>query len=125
MGSQLWLPFFEAGLNSGYSMGQWGSLSLFYFLALLAFSGLLALGVLRNVRGLMLPWAVWTALMVVFQLAFGAWMVYGYYIYPEVVFVAVCCWIWAGFNSYALLAVRSHYRNVKRLQSPDIEYLNT
>jgi len=52
-------------------------------------------------------------------------MIFGYYIYLEVVFVALCCWLWMGINLYAMLAVRSHYRNVKMFQSPDIEYVNT
>lgn len=33
-------------------------------------------------------------------------MIFGYYIYLEVVFVSLCCWLWMGINVYAFLAVR-------------------
>ena len=32
----------------------------------------------------MIPWLVWMALIVLFQAAWGLWMIAGYYIYLEV-----------------------------------------
>ncbi len=121
--SQLWLPFFETNLNN--SLTAWGTIVLVYFVLLLVCSFMLAVGVRRDVRGLMIPWMVGMAIVVLFQAGFGLWMIFGYYIYLEVVFVALCCWLWMGINAYAWLAVRSHYRNVKMYQSPEIEYVGT
>ena len=88
------------------------------------FAVLLCFGVWSSIRGLILPWQVLMGFVVLFQAIFGLWLICGYYIYLEVVFVALCDWLWMALNIYTMLVVRSHYRNVKMIQSPDIEYIN-
>ena len=85
---------------------------------------LLCFGVWSAIRGLILPWQILMGLVVLFQMIFGLWLICGYYIYLEVVFVALCDWLWMALNIYCVIVVRSHYRNVKMIQSPDIEYIN-
>ena len=98
---------------------------MFYFALLSLLSILLLIGVRTNIRGLFLPWIVAMYIVVLFQAMFGLWLIFGYYIYLEVVFAALCDWVWMGLHIYCIEVVRSHLTGVKRIQSPDIEYLNT
>ena len=102
-----------------------GGFTVFYFALLSLLSILLLIGVRTNIRGLFLPWIVAMYIVVLFQAMFGLWLIFGYYIYLEVVFAALCDWVWMGLHIYCIEVVRSHLMNVKNLQSPDIEYLNT
>ena len=120
--SQLWLPFFETNLNS--TTQPTGGFIIIFFILLLFASVLLCYGVRREVRGFMLPWMVLLWVAIFFQCLFGLWLVFGYYIYLEVIMAAVCDWIWMAFNIYCYYVVRSHYRNLKHKQNPDIEYVN-
>ena len=83
---------------------------------------LLIFGVKRDIRGLMLPWVYASYVAILFQAMYGLWMVFGYYIYLEMVFSALCNFTWMGLNIYCIMVVKSHVRNVKLFQSPDIEY---
>ena len=95
-----------------------------YFVVLGHCSIMLTVGVTTDIRGLIIPWLIVITLGILFPAAFGLWFIFGYYIYLEVVFVALCLWLWIGLNIYCWYVVRSHYRNVKMFQSPDIEYLD-
>ena len=146
--SQLWLPFFETDLkdtlqgksscpplfsadNRGTMLVSCipfagaGGFTVFYFALLSLLSILLLIGVRTNIRGLFLPWIAAMYVVVLFQAMFGLWLIFGYYIYLEVVFAALCDWVWMGLHIYCIEVVRSHLTGVKRIQSPDIEYLNT
>ena len=90
----------------------------------MALSVCLIFGVKREVRGFIVPWLWAMYIVIVFQACFGLWMVFGYYIYLEMVFSALCEFTWMAFNIYCILVVKSHLRNVEYLQSPSIEYLN-
>ena len=37
---------------------------------------------------------------------FGLWLLFGYYIYLEMVFAALCDFTWMGLNIYGILVVR-------------------
>jgi len=119
--SQLWLPFFETDLNSGSLYGS-GGFVLIYFFVMIILSLMLIFGVKRDIRGLMLPWVYASYVAILFQAMYGLWMVFGYYIYLEMVFSALCNFTWMGLNIYCIMVVKSHVRNVKLFQSPDIEY---
>ena len=110
-------------LNSGSLQGS-GGFVIFYFLALIILSVMLILGVRMEIRGLMLPWLYTSYVAILFQIMYGLWMIFGYYIYLEMVFAALCNWTWMGLNIYCIYVVKSHLRNVKMFQSPDIEYYN-
>ena len=101
-----------------------GGFTVFYFALLSLLSILLLIGVRTNIRGLFLPWIVAMYIVVLFQAMFGLWLIFGYYIYLEVVFAALCDWVWMGLHIYCIEVVRSHLMDVKRQQSPDIEYMN-
>ncbi len=121
--SQLWLPFFEANLDT--TMYGVGIFVLIYFIALVIASSLLLFGLRTSIRGFILPWYYMMYVAVLFQAMFGLWLVFGYYIYLEMVFAALCDGLWMGLNMYCMSVVKSHYVNIKMVQSPDIEYLNT
>ena len=82
------------------------------------------IGVRSEIRGFIVPWVYAMYIIILFQAMYGLWMVFGYYIYLEMVFAALCCFTWMAFNWYTLLVVKSHLRNLKYVQSPSIEYLN-
>eukprot|EP00096_Caligus_rogercresseyi_P015297 TRINITY_DN7750_c0_g1_i1.p1 TRINITY_DN7750_c0_g1~~TRINITY_DN7750_c0_g1_i1.p1 ORF type:complete len:178 (+),score=7.15 TRINITY_DN7750_c0_g1_i1:23-535(+) len=119
--SQVYLPFFETDLNN-VDLEASGGFTIFYFVLMCIASIVLAIGVKVNIRGLMIPWMLTLGLAILFQAMFGLWLIFGYYIYLEVILAAVLCWTWMSVNIYALQVVRSHYYNIKYLQSPDIEY---
>ena len=51
---------------------------------------------------------------------FGLWLLFGYYIYLEMVFAALCDFIWMSLNIYCILVVRYNFRNdmsIDRAQS--------
>lgn len=54
---------------------------LLYLLALICSAACLVAGLRRMTRGLLLPWLILFGIAIVFQLLFGIWLVYGYYIY--------------------------------------------
>ena len=110
-------------MKSGTLQGS-GGVTICYFLVLILLSILLLVGVRKEIRGLMLPWLYTSNVAILFQIMYGLWMVFGYYIYLEMVFAALCNWTWMGLNIYCIWVVKSHLRNVERKQSPDIEYYN-
>ena len=117
----MYLNFFS---DEGASVQGTGIFVILYFVILFVLSCLLLQGVRTDIRGFMLPWVYTMYIALLFQAMFGLWLIFGYYIYLETVFVALCDWTWMAFNYYCVLVVRSHLRNVKYFQSPDIEYLN-
>ncbi len=110
-------------LHSGTLQGS-GGFVIVFFIILMIVSTLLIFGIKLEIRGFMLPWKFAMYVVILFQAMFGLWMVFGYYIYLQMVFGALCNWVWMGFNYYCILVVKSHLRNVSYYQSPDIEYLN-
>lgn len=121
--SQLWLPYFEGNLDT--TMQGIGIFVLIFFILLCVASLLLLFGIRSSIRGFMLPWHYMMYVVVLFQAMFGLWLVFGYYIYLEMVFAALCDGLWMGLNIYCMMVVKSHYTNIQLIQSPDIEYLNT
>ena len=113
--------FLLSDLNSGSLYGS-GGFVLIYFFVMIILSVMLIFGVKRDIRGLMLPWVYASYVAILFQAMYGLWMVFGYYIYLEMVFSALCNFTWMGLNIYCIMVVKSHVRNVKLFQSPDIEY---
>ena len=93
-------------------------------MALILLSILLLVGVRKEIRGLMLPWLYTSNIAILFQIMYGLWMIFGYYIYLEMVFAALCNWTWMSLNIYCIWVVKSHLKNVQMKQSPDIEYYN-
>jgi hypothetical protein len=110
-------------LATGTVQGS-GGFVIFFFVVLLLLSIGLIIGVQSEIRGFMMPWVYAMYIAILFQAMFGLWLIFGYYIYLETVFVALCDMTWMLFNVYCVLVVKSHLRNVKFYQSPDIEYLN-
>ena len=112
---------FFLDLNSGSLQGSAGFVILYFFVMIIC-STILIFGVRRDIRGLMLPWVYTSYIAILFQAMYGLWMIFGYYIYLEMVFAALCNFTWMGLNIYCIMVVKSHIRNVKLFQSPDIEY---
>lgn len=125
--SPIYLPLFEASLSTTTHQTpttlHGGRFIVVYFVYMIIVSGLLLWGIKSDIRGLMIPWLVGMALIILFQVIFGLWLIFGYYIYLEVVFAALVNWSWMCYNIYCYYCVRSHFTNVKWFQSPDIEVL--
>jgi hypothetical protein len=121
--SQLYLPYFEANLNT--TIQAVGIFVIIYFLLLAGFSGFLIHGIRSSILGFIKPWVYSMRIVILFQVMFGLWLIFGYYIYLVMIFAALCDFMWAALNYYCICVVNSHYTNIKSIQSPDIEYLNT
>jgi len=117
--SMLWLPFFETDLKSGTLQGS-GGFTIFFLLVLMVLSVLMLLGVRNDIRGIIMPWIYAMYVVILFQAMFGLWLLFGYYIYLELVFSALCDFTWMGFNYYCVLVVKSQLRNLKKQQAPEI-----
>jgi len=123
--SQFYLPLFEANSSPlNPSLQHAGRFLAIYFTFMAIVSVILMFGIRSDIRGLMIPWMAGMFLICLFQATFGCWLVFGYYIYLESVFAALVDWAWMAYNIYCYYVVRSHYRNVKWFQSPDIEVLD-
>lgn len=77
--SQLYTPLFETDIR--HSMIVYGILFILYFVALCVVSYLIYYGIQIATRGWLLPWLILFGLGIFYQLLFGIWLLYGYYIY--------------------------------------------
>lgn len=119
--TQLYNPLFETDIRG--SMQVYGCIFIFYGLLLIVSSGMILYGLEEGVRGWLLPWLILMFVVIVFQILFGIWQIYGYYIYIISVLYALCNWLWMGYNIYCWICVYSMYRVIEKLQSPNIELL--
>ncbi|KAK0088625.1 hypothetical protein PV325_011189, partial [Microctonus aethiopoides] len=119
--TQLYNPLFEADVR--YSLQVWGFFSIIYFTAMIASAIIMIFGINQVIRGLLLPWLIIWFITCAFQLAFGLWLLGGYYIYLQVVLSCLINWLWMGYNFYCWLCVFSAYKMFEKLQSPNIELL--
>jgi len=96
--SQFYLPLFETDLHG--EMQPAGQFILLYLVGMMVASVLLVFGIRRDIRGLVLPWLAGMFAALLFQLMFGMWLVFGYYIYLEGVFAALVDFAWLAYNAY-------------------------
>ena len=113
----LW--YLLSDLKSGTLQGS-GGFAIFYFIILMVLGVLLILGVRNDIRGLVIPWVYAMYVIILFQAMFGLWLLFGYYIYLDLVFSALCDFTWMALNYYCILVVKSHLRNLKKEQAPEI-----
>ena len=106
-------------MKSGTLEGS-GGFTIFFLLVLMVLGVLMLLGVRSDIRGIIMPWIYAMYVVILFQAMFGLWLLFGYYIYLELVFSALCDFTWMGFNYYCVLVVKSHLRNLKKEQAPEI-----
>jgi len=121
--SQLYLPMFETGQPLTKDTESAGVFIVLFFIFFIISSVILVFGIKSDIRGFMLPWMVGMGLVILFQATFGTWLIFGYYIYLEMIFAALVNWAWMAYNIYCFMVVRSHFINVKWFQSPDVEIL--
>ncbi|VVC95059.1 uncharacterized protein LOC126972000 [Leptidea sinapis] len=119
--TQLWNPLFEADVRG--SLQVFGIIFIIIFGVLIVSSVLMVIGVNIWMRGLMLPWMITMGLIIVFQFAFGLWLIGGYYIYLDATFAAFLDFLWMSYNIYCWLCVLSQYQIILEMQSPNIEIL--
>ena len=66
------------------AMKTFGAIFITYFIVLIIFSILMVYGIQEDTRGWMMPWLVAFAIVCLFQLIFGLWLLGGYYIYVNI-----------------------------------------
>ncbi|XKL67331.1 hypothetical protein PGB90_002822 [Kerria lacca] len=119
--TELYFPFFENDVRS--SMKFYGNITIFYLLIMMFSSIGLIFGVKSLLRGFLIPWLIGMMLLILFLILWSIWLLYGYYIYIQIVIPAIIYWLWAAYNFYCWLVVYTEYKIIARLQSPDIELL--
>lgn len=77
--TQLYSPLFETDVRD--TMQFWGSLYVTYLLIFIVSSYLIYYGIKIHTRGFLLPWLIQMGIIILFQLLWGIWQLYGYYIY--------------------------------------------
>lgn len=77
--TQLYSPLFETDVRD--SMQFWGGIYVVFFLLLIVSSRLIFFALKIRTRGWLLPWIIQMGMIIVFQLLWGIWQLYGYYIY--------------------------------------------
>lgn len=68
-------------------MKGFGAFFIIYFIILIIFSILMVYGIQEDTRGWMMPWLVAFAIVCLFQLIFGLWLLGGYYIYVKIIYL--------------------------------------
>ncbi|XP_061379896.1 uncharacterized protein LOC116774095 [Danaus plexippus] len=119
--TQLWNPLFEADVRG--SLQVFGIIFIVILVTLIVSSVLMVIGINIWMRGLMLPWLITMALIILFQFVFGLWLIGGYYIYLDATFAALLDFLWMSYNIYCWLCVLSQYQIILQMQSPNIEIL--
>ncbi|KAJ8678661.1 hypothetical protein QAD02_014448, partial [Eretmocerus hayati] len=94
--TQLYNPLLEFDVRS--SLQYAGAFLMIYLLVLVAYSILMVHGLQRGVRGFLLPWLVMWGIVCLFQLLFGLWLLWAYYIHLHVIFYILCDYLWMGYN---------------------------
>lgn len=112
--TQLYSPLFETDVRD--TMLVWGSLYVIYLFVFIASSALIWYGIKIQTRGWLLPWLIQMGLIILFQLLWGIWQLYGYYIYVSLerncrepwndkclfqliqTFYCLVNWLWMGYN---------------------------
>lgn len=90
--TQLYSPLFETDVRD--TMQFWGGLYVFFLVVFIASSYLVYYGIKIRTRGWLLPWLIQMAIIILFQVLWGIWQLYGYYIYVS------CCEFIAMFNFF-------------------------
>ncbi|CRK99227.1 CLUMA_CG012614, isoform A [Clunio marinus] len=120
--TQLYSPLFETSLDDG-SMISWGLMYIFFLLLFIASAGLMWRALRVCVRGFLLPWLTLMVIVITFQLLWGIWQLYGYYIYLIQTYYCLVNWLWMGYHVYLFIVVFSQYQVFEIEQNPNIELL--
>lgn len=77
--SQLYSPLFETDVRN--TMIVYGTIWILYFMLLIVSSYFIYFAIKISTRGWLLPWLILFGFGIFYQLLFGIWLLYGYYIY--------------------------------------------
>lgn len=77
--TQIYSPLFETDIRD--SMQYWGSMYIIFLLFFMVSSYLVYFGIKITTRGWLLPWLIQMGIIIIFQVLWGIWQLYGYYIY--------------------------------------------
>ncbi|XP_065202415.1 uncharacterized protein pasi1 [Planococcus citri] len=119
--TELYFPFFENDVRN--SMITYGTIAIVFLFYMILSAAALVHGVLTSLRGYLLPWLFGMMFIILFQLLWSIWLLYGYYIYIQIVVPAIIYWLWAAYNFYCWLCVYTQYKIIARMQSPNIELI--
>lgn len=85
--TQLYSPLFETDIRN--TMIFWGSFYVIYLLLFILSSYLVYVAIKIQTRGWLLPWLIQMGIIILFQIIWGIWQLYGYYIYVSILKLAI------------------------------------
>lgn len=85
--TQIYSPLFETDIRD--TMLIWGAFYVIYLFIFIASSYLVRVAIKIQTRGWLLPWLIQMGLIIIFQLLWGIWQLYGYYIYVSISTIAL------------------------------------
>ncbi|XP_064078734.1 uncharacterized protein LOC135196133 [Macrobrachium nipponense] len=119
--SQFFLPLFETDVDT--TMRSAGGFMIFFYLLYITFAGLMVRGIIKDHRGLILPWLTQNMIYTLMIIAFALWLQASYYHYLLSVLWTCIYLLFAAAHVYMHRCVKTQYDHIKSSQAPNIVQL--
>ncbi|XP_047495120.1 uncharacterized protein LOC125043173 [Penaeus chinensis] len=119
--SQFFLPLFETDVDT--TMKSAGGFMIFFYLVYISLSILMIRGVVKDHRGMILPWLTQNLIYILMIIAFALWLQASYYHYLMSVLWTLIYLLFAAAHVYMHRCVKSQYDVIKSMHAPNIVQL--